>query len=152
MRIEMHGMLPAMSSFGFLVAVTVVCCGSAACQRSDPPRPTIDAAEVVVVQTHDFPAGTPKYDACAVDADCFVAAVSPSDACCDHTTTAQPLSVKYVEFMQEHRQKECAGVGCPPLAMPGAMPAPCAMQARCDRGHCVGSCGMDAGPAMRPHH
>ncbi len=103
-----------------------------------------------------FPADAPPVQGCKVDADCTVAVDAPlgSDPCCNVTTTAMPIAVAYVQFMQEWQKKSCAGVSCPPLSLPGAQPAPCGMRGRCDKGTCSNSCGLtpDGGPGGPPPH
>lgn len=98
-----------------------------------------------------FPADAPAIQACKVDADCTVAVDAPvgADPCCNVTTTAMPIAVGYVQFMDTWQKANCAGVSCPPLSLPGAQPAPCGMRGRCDKGTCTSSCGLspDGGPA-----
>jgi hypothetical protein len=101
-----------------------------------------------------FPADTPAVQACKVDADCTVAvdaALGP-DPCCNVTTTAMPIAVAYVQFMDRWQKANCAGVSCPPLSLPGAQTAPCGMRGRCEKGTCTNSCGLppDGGPGPPP--
>jgi hypothetical protein len=93
---------------------------------------------------HAFPASAPPMRTCQVDADCTVAvdAAVGSDPCCNVTVTALPISAHYVRFMENWQKQNCAGVSCPPMALPGAQTAPCGMRGRCDSGTCNNSCGL----------
>jgi len=101
-----------------------------------------------------FPADAPAVQACKVDADCTVAVDAPvgADPCCNVTTTAMPIAVAYVQFMDTWQKANCAGVSCPPMSLPGAQTAPCGMRGRCDKGTCNNSCGLspDGGPGAAP--
>jgi hypothetical protein len=100
-----------------------------------------------------FPADAPAVQACKVDADCTVAvdAAVGSDPCCNITTTAMPIAVAYVQFMDSWQKANCAGVSCPPMSLPGAQTAPCGMRGHCDKGTCTNSCSLppDGGPPAR---
>ena len=101
-----------------------------------------------------FPADAPPAQVCQVDADCTVAvdAAVGADPCCNVTTTAMPIAVRYVQFMDQWQKANCAGVSCPPMNLPGAQTAPCGMRGHCDKGTCNNSCGLspDGGPGAAP--
>ena len=99
-----------------------------------------------------FPADAPPTQSCKVDADCTMAVDAPvgSDPCCNVTVTAMPIAVRYVQFMDQWRKGNCAGVSCPPLSLPGAQPALCGLTARCNAGTCDNSCGLAPDGAAPP--
>ncbi len=94
---------------------------------------------------HAWPPGTPDPVACRADADCVVVPVAPQlDPCCDVTVTALPRSRAYLQFVEAFRARECGGVACPVLQMPGARLAPCGYEGRCVRRRCDNACNAAA--------
>jgi hypothetical protein len=93
------------------------------------------------------PRDLPDPSACEVDADCAsVGAVAPDERhpCCDVTVTVGHRSVAYMHAVEAFRASSCAEARCPPLELPGALPAECAFVTRCADLVCTGSC--DVGP------
>ena len=106
--------------------------------KADPqppkPKPTSTPART-------WPADTPSATRCTTSDECIVVLTAPGDdPCCDVTVTIGPRKRDYLEFVETYRRTQCLKVECPPLALPGAQPAPCAQVARCIDGKCGHAC------------
>lgn len=116
-----------------LAALVIAACRSAESSGTASKATATSAARPI-------PPGAPPIDGCTVDADCTIAVSAPSDLCCDFTVTAMPISAKYLGFVAAARKASCAGVTCPPEALPGAQLAPCGYEPRCNSGKCTNAC------------
>lgn len=91
----------------------------------------------------------PAMQACMVDADCTVISEigpNPDEPCCDATMAGVSVSRAYVDWHFKHRQQQCKGVKCPPLAVPGPPMLACGREARCKHGVCGNACPDGPGP------
>ncbi len=123
-----------------LLAAALVVASVASCRSGDATSSGSASATTATRTVLPIPPGAPPIDGCTVDADCVVAVTAPSDLCCDYTVTAMPMSTKYLGFVAAARKASCAGVTCPPEALPGAQLAPCGYEARCNSGKCTNAC------------
>jgi hypothetical protein len=134
-------------------AIAIVCLlvPAAACNEKDAARSAQPVRDAVAERAAAFAATSPPpAQACSADQDCGVFPVAPGDdPCCDVTVTALPMNVHYLQANAEWRRTSCAGVVCPPNALPGALPASCAFEARCDRGTCANTCDQIPPPTPR---
>ena len=86
------------------------------------------------------PTGAPDPLACATADDCAPGpAVNPEDGCCDTGVQTGLYARSYLTWRAGWRAATCGSVTCPTLMSPG-LPPPCAFDARCEVGRCVGAC------------
>ena len=137
----MGEIMPARFDPCVLVLLAALAVFPSACSRGTRGTPKPDG-QTVTGSDRAWPKDAPPRSACEKDEDCAIVPVAPAgpDPCCEVTVTAMPVSVRFLQWMENWQKKNCAGVACPPLMVPGALLADCGYKPRCDGGTCDNSC------------
>lgn len=129
---------------GALLLIATACPSGAEKKKpaGDPDPAVAGGPDAVTTRAAAWSATSPPpARSCQSDGDCGVFVIAPGDdPCCDVTVTAAPMSVHYMKANADWRAANCAGVECPPKALPGARPASCAFTPRCVGGTCGNAC------------
>lgn len=116
-----------------------------------PPRPRFPPPHDVDV--HGFPEvdGVPDPLACTTDSDCEVSRPPDPSACCT-LSDGTPLAKAYRSAVEAWAKAHCGAYECPANHPPGALPAPCFLEARCRAKQCSNACAPhDAHPLRGTH-
>jgi hypothetical protein len=137
----MGEIMPGIFDPRFFILPAVLSALPFACSRGPQGAPKPDD-QSATGSDRAWPKNAPPRSACEKDEDCAIVPVAPAgpDPCCEITVTAMPLSVRFLQWMESWREKNCAGVACPPLRLPGALLADCGYKPRCDGGKCANAC------------